>query len=368
MGRYKDKHGYTRLSHWLGLDGANPFEVFQNQFGLNLNEMVRSLLANWTGESLTGAQREANDFSAQQAQLNRDFQQEMSSTAYQRQVSDMQNAGVNPALALGGTAAGASTPSGNAAASAALSPVMSMSDIMQVAMLPAQMRMLDQQVKGAELENAEREIDLSFLEQEKITALNYTAAQISDIQDMIKTREVERALKQSNISVNEANEALSIQQALATAIDNKTRDELNQALLAYRAAETAYTEQKTDESKKNMDVMSAQVSELYARAIMEGAQTNVFTQQEKNMLVEHGILEWNEKEHAFTVDHQKADRTWRIVDSVVGDVTKVVGAAGTFVGGLGLGALRGAKSRSEGSGLYLPTGMNAFGEHYRINR
>lgn len=227
--------------------------------------MIRSLAAGWTGESMTGAQREANDFSAQQAQLNRDFQQEMSSTAYQRQISDMQAAGVNPALALGGTASGASTPSGSAASSASPAPAMSMSDIMAIAMLPAQMKMLDQQVKGVELENAQREIDLSFLSQEKITALNYTAAQIADIRDMIRTREVERRLKESGISQNEANTALFVQQALATAIDNKTRDELNQAMLAYRAAETAYTEQRTEESKKNMDVMAAQVSELYSR-------------------------------------------------------------------------------------------------------
>lgn len=150
MGRYKDIHGYSRFSHWLGLDGRSPFDALTDAFddyGLNFGEMIRSLAAGWTGESMTGAQREANDFSAQQAQLNRDFQQEMSSTAYQRQISDMQAAGVNPALALGGTASGASTPSGSAASSASPAPAMSMSDIMAIAMLPAQMKMLDQQVK-----------------------------------------------------------------------------------------------------------------------------------------------------------------------------------------------------------------------------
>lgn len=54
----------------------------------------------------------ARDWSAGEAQKNRDWQEMMSNTAYQRQVKDMQAAGLNPMLAAmkGG---GASTPSGS---------------------------------------------------------------------------------------------------------------------------------------------------------------------------------------------------------------------------------------------------------------
>lgn len=368
MGKYKDKHGYSRFSHWLGLNGRSVGDVISDslgEYGIDFGESIRSLIAGWTGESMTGAGRESNEFAAEQAQMNRDFQQKMSSTAYQRQVTDMQNAGVNPALAFGSAAGGASTPSGAAASPIAPQPSMSMSDIMQIAMLPAQLKMMDAEVTGKQIQNEQEQINLDFLTKEKQTALALTESQILSVISSLENDKVQRALHRSGISLNEANAALSVQQAIATAIDNETRNALNESMLAYRAAETAYAEQKTEESRKNMEVLSAQVSELYSRAIMESANTGVLNQQAQNLLVEHGILEWNEKEHAFTVDHQKADRNWRIVNGVVDDVSKIAGAAGQFIGGFGILSKLGKGAPKSGSGLYVPNSMSAFGENYK---
>lgn len=59
-----------------------------------------------------GSAERNRQFNAEQAQLNRDFQERMSNTAYQRAVKDLQEAGLNPILAAGSSA---STPSGSSA-------------------------------------------------------------------------------------------------------------------------------------------------------------------------------------------------------------------------------------------------------------
>lgn len=155
-GRLKGMSGIIRFIGWLN----NEFNPNHDWFDYSsLNDRWGSIRNQITQEGLTGAQQQANAFSANEAQKQRDWETEMSNTAFQRQVADMRAAGVNPAMAMNGSS-GASTPSGSAPSSVSSGVGVSFQDIIQLMMLPLQKKLLASQAKLAEdqgraaLENA----------------------------------------------------------------------------------------------------------------------------------------------------------------------------------------------------------------------
>lgn len=131
------------LNKWL-----NPAHAWTDYQGKN-DSMVDSWLKKESGAGLTAADVAANQFNADEAQKQRDWEEHMSSTAYQRQVADMRAAGVNPAMAMHG-ASGASTPSGSAATSVSPSGgSFSFQDILSLYMLPLQRKLVNAQAKQA---------------------------------------------------------------------------------------------------------------------------------------------------------------------------------------------------------------------------
>lgn len=93
LGFFADAIGLGDMYNSISGAGLTSAEIEQNQF--NASEAAK-----------------ARDFSAEQAQLQRDWQTQMDNTKVQRSVADMQAAGMNPAMMMGGAGVTASTPSG----------------------------------------------------------------------------------------------------------------------------------------------------------------------------------------------------------------------------------------------------------------
>lgn len=192
--------------------------------GLNLL-MTKDNAGNTVLDALRGKTDvdKQNEFNAEQAQLNRDWQEKMSNSAYQRGYTDLMTAGLNPNLA--GGSGGASTPGGAQASSAGL-PESPASAIGNTASTFASIGSGVSELSNAAKTSAEAK----FVPEEKKAEIANTTA------DTVK-----KTAEAQNIS---ANTQVQKETAKQMSIDNMTRDELNKAEIEFKKATSQEAKQK----------------------------------------------------------------------------------------------------------------------------
>lgn len=242
----------------------------------SLGQLVPALVNRISANQLTGAEREANAFSAEQAQIDRAFQERMANTQYQRGVADMRAAGVNPALAIG--QGGAAAPSGQAAPS--VNPqgsAFNLGEIFQLMMIKPEMELMRKQGDAALMQgqaalknagtnavNAETgqgRLDVERYDAETRRMLANNQIRIGDSTITLnesKVAEIAQAIKESESRIE-----LQDIEKLAKNLDyefNREMYDTNKALLiqqlAYRAVEMSNLRQLTAESAKRIELMS----------------------------------------------------------------------------------------------------------------
>lgn len=255
-----------------------------------------------TRRHLTGAEREQNAFNAEQAQIQRNFTQDifnqqvqLENTATQRQVQDMQKAGLNPALMYQSGPAGSGTPSAGSGSSASGSPsgAPNLSAMIQLGLVGAQIQnlqaqaaqsrananLLNSKTEGQKIDNSNKpeywDKQLALMGANKAEA----DANIQNLLQQVKTGAADEALKRANerltdVKITQADleNAILAYKVGMTATDAKYYDAMKSLDLAIKSA----TLDKTDEEIKNLRKARAL---MQAQIITEGAKSKMFNEQ-----------------------------------------------------------------------------------------
>lgn len=207
--------------------------------------------------------QEQNLFNAEQAQIARDYNQQMDNTKYQRQVADMQAAGVNPALAMQGGVSTQATSSAQAQGANVPTPSLDLSSVIQLAL---QSKQLSIQKKLADAEVRVKNADADIKEKDAGVRDEYNRILLEGMNISNKLTDAQVAQIRANIAkISEEVELLRKQAA--------TEEERRLLTAAETTLRKAMTD-KTEQEIKNLAtllpfqqaLMSAQTEQAKASA------------------------------------------------------------------------------------------------------
>lgn len=298
------------IGKWYGA-GSNDGQLKNNGW---LSNMFGSLLNRVTGAALTGSEREANSFSAEQAQISRDWQEEqyLKYNSPQSLVDQYQQAGLNPALMYGG-----STPSMDTSTSSPSSVTPSPSN----GILGLLQSLIGLQTAKADIKVKESQANLNNVEAGATEAL--TPQRIAEIASNID-------LNKHQVTYFDAQRDMALANAALASENKEYVSKYYEIEASLKEAQTAETWSAREEIYQRIDNLKREFVESFAREAMYRANAGVLTQQEKNLYEEMQLIQFDQKIKKYQVEHLDADRIWNRIETGAGilrDAGIGVGAA-----------------------------------------
>lgn len=210
--KVQGKNGFTRFVGWLNsLLNENHAWFDYDKMG----SMTDSLANRYTDSAPTSGEVQRNEMQMQNIE-----------DSYQRQVSGMQKAGLNPALmyqsGVGGNAPSVQTGSSSPA---------SMSELMQLMMLPKQLRMLDAQTRNIDADSEKKIADTEHVKQIIEWYPNVSEGTVAKLWSEV-------GLNYQHIDESEAKEKLARAEKVIKDAEGKFAERLQEAKLALAEAQT----------------------------------------------------------------------------------------------------------------------------------
>lgn len=260
--------------------------------------------------------RSQNIFNKYEAQRAREWNELMDSTKYQRTVTDMRSAGVNPALAMSGGVTTQASSSAQAQGSNVATPAL---DLSQVAQLAVQSRQFDLQSKQLDIQNklADADIrlknaDADLKEKDSKYRDDYNSLMLDGLRKSNSLTDSQIELVRANIG-KLGEEVVLLKRQAAT-------EEERRLLTAAETSLRKAMERKTDQEVKNLvallpfqkALMSAQTGQARASA---SAQL-VHAAYEQG-LIDNGYIEEMTRELSARADSAEAKAD---VDEMMRDI------------------------------------------------